>query len=258
MGLYKKFLKYFTRPRKGARAPARRDLDKAQAYLYKQLKEASRRALRLFAGVILLTFISLYAGAKAPQLHGDYLLATVGSNVVRITTVDNFYRGGTAFAVDWGDGTNRVVSNAHICAIADERGYMALHLPLPKNTIVIAKIIRVDRKKDLCLLTEAPGLSGLELASEAPRLNQSVASLGHPFLRPLTLSKGRILGRSETFIAPRIYNSYISDVATYPGNSGSPVVDFWGNVVAVVFAGQIRSKYGIFIQYRDLKAFLDL
>lgn len=51
-------------------------------------------------------------------------------------------------------------------------------------------------------------------------------------------------------------DAYLSSVHVEPGNSGSPVVDTYGRVVAVVFAKDGFNK-GKFVNHKDLKDFLD-
>jgi S1-C subfamily serine protease len=49
--------------------------------------------------------------------------------------------------------------------------------------------------------------------------------------------------------------AYRTNMLIQPGNSGSPVVNFWGNVVGVVFAGD-RQMWGIDVSQPDVKEFL--
>lgn len=51
-------------------------------------------------------------------------------------------------------------------------------------------------------------------------------------------------------------SAYLSNMVIQPGNSGSPVVNFWGNVVGVVFAGD-RAGWGIAVSFKDLKQLLN-
>jgi hypothetical protein len=49
--------------------------------------------------------------------------------------------------------------------------------------------------------------------------------------------------------------AYKTNILIRPGNSGSPVVDFWGNVVGIVFASD-NYNWGSVVSYRDLEKFL--
>ena len=50
--------------------------------------------------------------------------------------------------------------------------------------------------------------------------------------------------------------AYRTNMLIQPGNSGSPIVDFWGNVVGVVFAGD-RYMWGIDVKQQDVAKFLE-
>lgn len=50
--------------------------------------------------------------------------------------------------------------------------------------------------------------------------------------------------------------AYRTNMPIQPGNSGSPIVDFWGNVVGVVFASD-RFGWGIDVSHKDLVKFLE-
>lgn len=49
--------------------------------------------------------------------------------------------------------------------------------------------------------------------------------------------------------------AYYTNMVIQPGSSGSPIVNFWGNVIGVVFAGD-RAMWGITVSYKDLTKFL--
>jgi len=49
--------------------------------------------------------------------------------------------------------------------------------------------------------------------------------------------------------------AYHTNILIQPGSSGSPVVNFWGNVVGVMFAAD-RYNWGIAVSHKDLKEFL--
>lgn len=57
------------------------------------------------------------------------------------------------------------------------------------------------------------------------------------------------------FCAVTVKNAYVTGIVIYPGNSGSPVVNFWGNVVGVVFASD-STNWGRLVPIQDVKSFL--
>lgn len=52
-----------------------------------------------------------------------------------------------------------------------------------------------------------------------------------------------------------VKDSYYTSVIIFPGNSGSPVVNFWGNVEGVAFAGN-DTNWGRMVPIQDVKSFL--
>lgn len=53
-----------------------------------------------------------------------------------------------------------------------------------------------------------------------------------------------------------VKGAYQTAVTGHPGNSGSPVVNFWGNVTGVLFAGDDETNWSYMVPLKDLKAFL--
>lgn len=51
-------------------------------------------------------------------------------------------------------------------------------------------------------------------------------------------------------------NAYQTTIVAYPGNSGSPAVNFWGNVGGVLYAGSGYTNYGYLITLKDIQEFL--
>jgi S1-C subfamily serine protease len=50
--------------------------------------------------------------------------------------------------------------------------------------------------------------------------------------------------------------AYESTITSFPGNSGSPVVDSWGNVVGVLYAGNGMTTWGLILTNEDVQNFL--
>lgn len=57
------------------------------------------------------------------------------------------------------------------------------------------------------------------------------------------------------FCALTVKDAYITSAVIHPGNSGSPVVNFWGNVIGVAFASD-STNWGRMVPIQDVKAFL--
>ena len=57
------------------------------------------------------------------------------------------------------------------------------------------------------------------------------------------------------FCVMTVQKAYITAITIHPGNSGSPMVNFWGNVIGVAFASD-GTNWGRVVSLDDVKAFL--
>jgi S1-C subfamily serine protease len=137
----------------------------------------------------------------------------------------------------WVAGPGIVVTNAHVVAGADDTTVRA-----NGGAEVDATAVHYDPRNDLAVL-EAPGLDApaLELASQAPS-GAEASVIGYPENGPLTFTPAR-LGSTGTVTSQDSYGRGPVQREMTPfraairsGNSGGPVVDTAGDVVATVFA----------------------
>lgn len=244
--------------------------------------------------------------ARAPEIHNAYIRSTVGSRVYKIQA-DLRGGGGTGFQVRAPSGVDYVMTNSHVCLAVD-------HYDAPENkgtallvdddgNWVRRRIIVISDQTDLCLIEGAPGISGLSLGSE-PDKGDTMTVVGHPHLRPVTLSSGEVIGQEDVKVVDHLmsiegnpmiaqqvqgadpkcdmpknevvevpipdeigggkarlcldvtYGAYTTSIVIYPGNSGSPMVDYMGRVVGVAFASNQSDNFGEVVSLSDIKAFL--
>jgi len=200
--------------------------------------------------------ISLILGAallvvNTPKLHRTYIRSVVSDNVVMLLTEKG---GGTGWVVNTPNGNQVTVTNNHICEGMD---YL---LAKTDQGEIFLEVLERSAKQDVCILTPVPGRSGLDLASD-PDVGDTVFVIGHPYLLPKTLTHGEFTGFfkstelagftedandkdcDETIPFMGLYaciksvDAGLIALAISPGNSGSPVVNVYGNVVGVVYAG---------------------
>ena len=116
--------------------------------------------------------------------------------------------------------------------------------PIEGETLKIGdtnrKILYNSVNHDICFL-EPVGSKSFSLASSVNR-GEKITIIGHPRGVPQSISEGRIVGEAY-YKFPWIKQAgkvrYLRSTAiTYPGNSGSPVINRYGNVVGILFAGQ--------------------
>lgn len=140
----------------------------------------------------------------------------------------------------WVAGPGLVVTNAHVVAGQDDTTVTP-----DGGSAIDARVVHYDTRNDLAIL-RASGLSApaLELASRTPK-GADAAVIGYPENGPLTFTAAR-LGRTGTVTSEDSYGRgpvqrkmtpFRADVRS--GNSGGPVVDTGGDVVATVFAATV-------------------
>jgi S1-C subfamily serine protease len=177
------------------------------------------------------------------------------------------------------------VAKVHLGRLADD-GTMVL-APQPVDALFYA----ADRNRDLALLRLAqlpPGLAALpvvKLAEQAPRPGQACSMVGHPasgmlwtFRSCQVAAIGRSPGDLVDFMVQRLAATsaarreieeglaavpgrriVLSSCEANPGDSGGPVVDEAGRLVAVTFAipGEAaRSKFTYHVHLDEVRAFL--
>lgn len=228
----------------------------------KILKLTTRAALRL------LTILGVIA--VAAMGFEAYLYDYKGSSVVKITRTHAARSGGTGFQIEAPSGKKYILTNAHICKMGKN---LIAHDQNGISTEI--SVIEIDTAHDLCIMEPIDGLRSLRIASDVV-YHERVWLIGHPALRPLTLESGHFAGvvdidlysrcskklnskQLDDFSKTGDINSiedlekflmlmsgmcivkrnaqYINNIA-YGGNSGSPVVDKFGNVIGVLFAGR--------------------
>jgi S1-C subfamily serine protease len=260
------------------------------------LQSTKRTTLNLVPAVLLVSIMG-YMSVRAPEIHGLYLRYKVGNKVYMIQGRRNG-GGGTGFAAKAPSGQSYIVTNSHVCEGALEQSEDKTALLVTNgNTSMRRKIIENSDFTDLCILEGLPGVEGLSISGE-PDLGETLATVGHPLLRPLSVSKGEIVGSHDAEIMDYIMSGnkridelvhtsdkkcdlpknkiveendiffgqvklcntvtkdvYLSTIVIFPGNSGSPVVDFWGDVVGVAFAAD-KTSWAWIVSNKDLKRFL--
>ncbi|MGH2996944.1 MAG: trypsin-like peptidase domain-containing protein, partial [Gaiellaceae bacterium] len=138
-----------------------------------------------------------------------------------------------------------VATNAHVVAGQTDTQVLA-----PNGQTLAGRVVYVDATNDVALLR----VRGLRTAPLAPDgsvdLPQPVALVGYPRNGPLTSSAGTA-GEARTVLAPDAYRRRVRPRvvvplrgAVEPGESGGPVVDRRGAVLAMIFGGTRSGRGG--------------
>lgn len=223
----------------------------------------------LASGVLLVSFaatsyiIAIRAASNEEQKQDDFINDTVGVNVVEIRDPAQKKGGGTGFLVNTPSGNTFILTNNHVCGLANDAGIVLI------DQEYYAQVVANSPDHDLCLVSNPLNWKGINVASDS-RDGQNVYVVGHPLLEPLALIKGQISGTVNIPIfigynlpcdgkdekkedlsdnpmagffgivsaCVKVYEAQATTMNILPGNSGSPVVNHEGKVVGVAFAGR--------------------
>lgn len=234
--------------------------------MIKKLKWLSKKLI----GGLLLYCLVMVAPIISEQAHDSYLYSHKGKSVVMLTSGR---RGGTGFIIKAPSGIKYILTNKHICNInklltaTDVNGVEWDSWVVKKfaghDLCIIRSLMFLEQGHDTPHLSIAQKIAG----------HEKVWLIGHPGLRSLSFQSGHFAGEPDIklmngypdkngkcpsdsivkktdLFAGTVFagafqylvclktmsTQYITAIS-YGGNSGSPVVNKWGSVVGVLFAG---------------------
>jgi S1-C subfamily serine protease len=180
------------------------------------------------------------------RIANDPEVLAAGSRTVRVSSIACGY--GTEGS-GWVAAPDLIVTNAHVVAGETVTRIQPGGAGLPRR----AEVVLFDERNDVAILrVNGLGLNPMPLAR--PRVGEEAAVLGFSENGPLDLRPART-GATQPVISGDAYNRGPVErtvtsfrVSVRPGNSGGPVVNGDGEVVATVFASRANSDnsgYGI-------------
>lgn len=251
----------------------------------KQTLKSIKNHIYVFHVLAILTVLSvgyLFGTSILDNIHLGYLRYKM-NDVVAVT--NNKGSGGTGWVTKGASGKFVIITNAHVCGV-QENGYVYVTY---RGDIYLLKVIKLYADHDLCAI-QAPesATSGFSIAFYS-RYGSRVCTLGHPYLEPNTITCGEYSGSVEMTVlykqnvspeeckgkgyeliqadlslaffglqnfCVRHLTAEASSISILPGNSGSPDVNIFGNVVGVAFAANQYGTRSYHVPLSELKKFL--
>ena len=243
-----------------------------------------RIAKTIFRPLLLVTAVMISALA-AKNGHNVYLFHKVGSQVVFIQAPAGAKNQGTAtgFQVIAPSGRVYTLTNAHVCELQKD-GIVLVSEKQNSGRLIPRRVLEVYEKNDLCLVEGLAGYGGLSLADSWEVGDQNWA-IGYPMGEALNMTSGFLKEKANIKlflqeVAPKdckgpgmsiedVNLGFISlpfcfiersaiqtNITIFPGNSGSPMVNVFGNVTGVVFASNNYTDWGSSVPLEDVIDFL--
>ena len=186
-----------------------------------------RRAFTRILALGLPLFGSAACAARAPRQPASVpdfvaLIERVSPSVVAIG--DNTQTLGSGFAV----GPNLVLTAAHVARAAGTAAVVTSSAGRQA-----ARIIGTLEESDVALLEIAQALPPLRLAATIPKVGEWIVVVGNPFGAGTTATVGIVSAAPGAIAAtPELARQIQIDASVNPGNSGGPVCNLRGEVVA--------------------------
>ena len=136
-----------------------------------------------------------------------------------------------------------ILTNSHVVQTADE-----ISVTLSDGRSFAAEVVGLDPPTDVAVLKiGADDLLAAQLAdSGAAEVGDWVLAVGNPFGLGHTVTSGIISAKGRTGVGVTHYEDFIqTDAVIHPGNSGGPLVDLAGRVVAINTAIASNSGSGM-------------
>lgn len=148
-----------------------------------------------------------------------------------VFTIETSYGLGSGWVARSGASGSELVTNFHVIDEVFTAGMVTVDVRQGDRTIK-GTIARVDRNDDLAIIHVAEILPALQTVRNRPALAQAVMVVGSPLGLGGSVSVGVISGFRS--VEGSDYVQFSAPIS--PGNSGGPVVDARGRVVAVASA----------------------
>lgn len=237
----------------------------------------------------------LVAASRSEEYHDRWVNRKVGAKTYMITDGVGG-GGGTGFSIAGKSGKPLIVTNDHICdgvksgslTVTDRSGKVTTRKILFRSDYTDLCLLEGSSEDSTLYLSEVkPEVNDQVLVVGHPRLrplsnakgdvvaiNDSVdftekndkvcdkpknyketKKPGNPINNLFEILNGEAV--SDFICHIQINNVVMTTVVIYGGNSGSPVVNWWGDVVGIVFATDTSTNFGYFIPAEEIAFLLE-
>ena len=255
-----------------------------------KLPKLTGSATRVVSGTAKLTLLFVFViltGLSANRFHVKYLEHKVGQNTVFIRSMPDAEEqaSGTGFEMKTPSGRVVTVTNRHICELQNSKGELAVLEKQHSNRLIPLRVIEMSKDNDVCIVEGLAGYEGLDAASGELEVGEPVFALGYPLGQALNFSAGRVKDFGPIFLLDETtdisecngpkqkvqtlqsafgpvqvctisFDSIQTDLVIFGGNSGSAMVNIYGNVVGIIFAGNNRTNWGSSVPLSYIKDLL--
>jgi serine protease Do len=174
-------------------------------------------------------------------------------------SIPGMYYSGTGFVIS-ADGY--ILTNRHVV-----KGAKTLRVELPGRGEKSAEVIKIDDEQDLALIKVkvANPLPFVSLSpANSPNEGAEVTVMGFPMIDRfgpgVKITRGIVTSNSKSDDHPGYEYDVMVDAKVNPGNSGGPMLDKYGNVMAVVSMKTLSTEhadsFGLGISAGQVRKFL--
>jgi len=204
-------------------------------------------SLIVYTGCVI--FLILFTSFYWNDILESYYIYKISPNIVKISKSEiSFFGYGTGFYIKAQSGLTYILTNHHVCNLSENDMIYVLE---EGKRPVQKRIIERFEKADLCLIEAPINRGGLSLASSYLK-DERVFVLGFPSFMPLTLSQGNLIGADEM-------GEFTTTISVLGGNSGSPVLNKYGNVAGIIWGARVEGAgWGAIVSLDYIKEFLSV